>query len=133
VTVHAVHHINLRVRPQDIRRLRDFYCDVLGLEEGWRPPFKSSGYWLYAGAAAVVHLVEMRPDEIGGDSCKGVIDHVAFRCSDMDSMAASLREHGVQYEVSKVPEAGDVQLLFRDPLGTGIELSFTPAPRTSED
>ncbi len=129
MAVQAVHHVNLRVRPGDIRRLRDFYCDILGLQEGRRPPFKSAGYWLYAGEVAIVHLVEMRPEEMatGDEYGKGAIDHVAFRCSDLDDVAARLRERGIQYAVSEVPEAGDIQFLFRDPVGTGIELSFCPA------
>jgi catechol 2,3-dioxygenase-like lactoylglutathione lyase family enzyme len=126
MAVQVLHHVNLRVRPEDIRKLRDFYCDVVGLMEGWRPPFRSSGYWLYAGDSPVVHLVEKGQGELddGGDYGKAVIDHVAFRCTDSESMAARLREHGIRYAVSEVPELGDLQFLFRDPLGNGVELSF---------
>lgn len=129
MAVQVLHHVNLRVRPEDIRKLRDFYCDVVGLMEGWRPPFTSSGYWLYAGDTPVVHLVEkgQREWNDGGDNGKAVIDHVAFRCTDSESMAARLRELGIRYAVSEVPELGDLQFLFRDPLGNGVELSFRRA------
>ncbi|HEY5806637.1 MAG TPA: VOC family protein [Povalibacter sp.] len=127
MAVQVLHHVNLRVHPEDIRKLRDFYCDVIGLTEGWRPPFRSSGYWLYAGDAAVVHLVENGPDSVEADIEYGrsVIDHVAFRCSDSEGMAARLHEHGIRYTISEVPELGDLQFLFRDPLGNGVELSFS--------
>ena len=130
MTVERLHHINLRVRPEDIHRLRDFYCDVLGLKEGWRPPFRSYGFWLYADDCAVVHLVQMGPHESDGDEgyAKPVIDHVAFRCSGREIMATRLRERGIPFTISEVPEAGDTQFLFRDPLGTGVELSFDPFP-----
>jgi catechol 2,3-dioxygenase-like lactoylglutathione lyase family enzyme len=126
MAVQLLHHVNLRVRPEHIRKLRDFYCDVIGLTEGWRPPFKSSGYWLYAGDSPVVHLVQKGPDEPRGgvDYGKPAIDHVAFRCSDSDAMAARLREHGIAYAISEVPELGDLQFLVHDPLGNGVELSF---------
>ena len=130
MAVQVLHHVNLRVRPEDIRKLRDFYCDVVGLTEGWRPPFKSLGYWLYAGVAPVVHLVEKGRDELNADYGKSVIDHVAFRCSDSEGMAARLREHGIHYAISEVPELGDLQFLFRDPVGNGVELSFSRAAAT---
>lgn len=125
--VEFLHHVNLRVPAAQMDELRDFYCKVLGLVEGWRPPFASSGYWLYAGDAPVVHLVAMGAEEAAsaGRFGRSVIDHVAFRCADKGSMAAHLRALGIEYSVSIVPEVGDVQFLLRDPLGTGVELGFS--------
>ena len=76
-----------------------------------------------------LELVERSQGELnaGGDYGKAVIDHVAFRCSDSEGMAARLREHGIQYAVSEVPALGDLQFFFRDPLGNGVELSFRRA------
>lgn len=39
---------------------KNFYCDLLGLKVGLRPKLKSSGYWLYSGKEAIIHLVETR-------------------------------------------------------------------------
>jgi len=36
---------------------RDFYRDVLGLSEGFRPQLGFAGHWLYCGDKAVVHLL----------------------------------------------------------------------------
>jgi len=38
------------IEPSDLERTKNFYCDVLGLENGDRPPL-ASGYWLYSGAS----------------------------------------------------------------------------------
>jgi catechol 2,3-dioxygenase-like lactoylglutathione lyase family enzyme len=37
------------IEPADLERTKDFYCDVLGLENGDRPPLDFPGYWLYSG------------------------------------------------------------------------------------
>ena len=37
------------IEPQDLERTKNFYCDVLGLEIGDRPPLDFPGYWLYSG------------------------------------------------------------------------------------
>ena len=51
-------HYNLRAPRALLDELREFYCDVVGLELGARPPFRSFGYWLYAGGHPVLHLSE---------------------------------------------------------------------------
>ena len=34
------------IEPQDLERTKNFYCEVLGLENGDRPPLDFPGYWL---------------------------------------------------------------------------------------
>ena len=48
------------IEPSDLERTRNFYCDVLGLENGYRPPLDFPGYWLYSGGVATVHLMGTR-------------------------------------------------------------------------
>ena len=122
VRVHAVHHVNLRISPHEIRVLRDFYCDVIGLREGWRPPFASRGFWLYAGDAPIVHLVETSPGESRPRG--GAIDHVSFRCSNLEETKADLQRRGIDYSITQVPVTGDTQIFLHDPVGTGVELTF---------
>lgn len=121
--VHAVHHVNLRIAPGEIRALRDFYCDVLGLREGWRPPFASKGYWLYAGDAPIVHLVETSPGESRARG--GAIDHVSFRCTSLEGAKTQLQRRGIEYSITQVPVTGDTQIFLHDPVGTGVELTFS--------
>ena len=122
MTIEAIHHVNIRAHALDIAKLRHFYCEIVGLREGWRPPFESRGHWLYAGPHPVVHLVE--GDDDAGNATGGGVDHVAFRCSDLAPMIERLRERGIDFSLTRVPSLGDQQLLFRDPLGIGVELTM---------
>ena len=120
MTIEAIHHVNIRASATDIAKLKVFYCEIVGLRDGWRPPFNSRGHWLYAGTQPVVHLVE-GDDE--SNASGGGVDHVAFRCTDLEPMIERLRNSGIGFELSQVPSLGDQQLLFRDPLGIGVELT----------
>ena len=53
------------IEPADLERSKEFYCDVLGLENGERPPLDFPGYWLYSGGVATVHLMGTRKPRDG--------------------------------------------------------------------
>jgi catechol 2,3-dioxygenase-like lactoylglutathione lyase family enzyme len=129
VLVHAILHINIRVPEHQLAPCRDFYCNVLGLSVGPRPPFESNGFWLYAGAAPVVHLVQMSPAEASPEVSHGrsALDHVAFECSGLQTALERLQRHGIPYTISKVPVLSQTQVTAKDPAGVGIELSFEAA------
>jgi catechol-2,3-dioxygenase len=129
MTVHCVMHINVRASLDKIERCREFYCDILGLQVGPRPPFSSSGYWLYADGAPIVHLVVETGSHPGADSEQAALDHVAFCCTDLGGTLASLKAHAVSYRVSAVPTTDILQLNFKDPAGVGVELSFDTTPQ----
>ena len=42
--IEGMNHFN--VLTDDVEATRHFYCDILGLEKGERPPFKFDGLWL---------------------------------------------------------------------------------------
>jgi catechol 2,3-dioxygenase-like lactoylglutathione lyase family enzyme len=52
------------IEPSDLERTRNFYCDVLGLENGERPPLNFPGYWLYSGGVATVERDELRLNQL---------------------------------------------------------------------
>jgi catechol 2,3-dioxygenase-like lactoylglutathione lyase family enzyme len=126
VLVHAIIHVNIRVPERKLAECRDFYCDVLGLTVGPRPPFESTGFWLYADGAPVVHLVQMSAAETAAEDSNGrsALDHVSFQCSGLQGALVRLQQYGIAYRVSKVPVLNQTQLLAKDPAGVGIELSF---------
>lgn len=124
--VRGLGHVNLRASAETIERLRRFYIDVIGLREGERPVFRSgsSGYWLYAGDVAVMHLLTARN---GGDSMqpRGVFNHFAFDCDNLEATRARLDAAGVAYETDMVNELHQMQLFLTDPAGIGVELTFS--------
>ena len=119
----ALNHYNIRAGQPLIGRVREFYVDVIGLAEGWRPPFDFPGHWLYAGDAAVLHLVETS----GGQTTApppGSLDHVAFTCTGIEAFEQRLRERGIPHRKAGVPGTGLQQLFVKDPAGNGVELNF---------
>lgn len=121
----GLNHFNLRAPKALLQELRDFYCDMVGLIDGERPPFQSFGYWLYAGDAAVLHLSEAGADETRATATKTTFDHIAFSCTDFDAMRARLDARGLAYTYADVPQRQQRQLLFDDPAGNGVELNFS--------
>ena len=117
-------HYNLRAPRELLERLRVFYCEVVGLALGDRPPFTSFGYWLYAGTHGVLHLSEAAPNEARAVDASTTFDHAAFSCTGGDEVERRLTRQGIPYEVARVPQTGLLQLFFRDPAGNGVELNF---------
>jgi catechol 2,3-dioxygenase-like lactoylglutathione lyase family enzyme len=116
-------HYNL-CGPRDLlERMRDFYVDVLGLQVGYRPPFGSFGYWLYAGDTPVLHLSEST-QSVGVPTAQSSFDHAAFRCSGLEAFTRRLDEYGIGYRRALIPELDWVQLFLCDPVGNGVELNF---------
>lgn len=119
-------HFNLRAPQPLLERLRDFYCEVVGLRVGPRPPFRSAGYWLYAGEQDVLHLTACDADESASRQGRSSYDHAAFRARDLDACERRLQQLGLPYQKSQVPGGGAVQLFLHDPAGLGVELNFAP-------
>jgi catechol 2,3-dioxygenase-like lactoylglutathione lyase family enzyme len=120
----AIHHINIRARKTLVRELKEFYEGVLGLRAGWRPPFQSTGHWLYLGETPVVHLVEDETVELSAAPRGPNVDHVAFSCTGLRDFEELLRARDIRFRRTKVPETSLVQLIFADPAGNGVELQF---------
>ena len=123
----GLNHYNIRAGQPLIGRVRDFYVDVVGLHEGWRPPFDFPGYWLYAGEQAVVHLVETSAQQSTA-APPSVLDHVAFTCTEFEAFEAKLKSLGLDYRKSAAPGTAIRQLFVKDPAGNGVELNFSASP-----
>ena len=124
---------HLLVLSDDIETTKDFYCEVLGLREGERPPLEFPGYWLYLGEVACVHVAERGAyaahartiglDASGQAQGSGAIDHIAFAASDYEEVAGRLERHGIEAIENAIPAAGLRQLFVRDPNGVLIEIN----------
>ncbi len=120
-------HYNLRAPRDLLDQLRDFYCEVVGLSVGPRPPFPSYGHWLYAGAQDVLHLSELTTGAFSVAKAHTTFDHAAFRATGRVGVEEKLRQSGIPFHTDRIPESGQYQIFFRDPAGNGIELNFASA------
>lgn len=124
MAVSGFNHYNLRAPREMLDQLKTFYCDVVGLQLGARPAFRSFGYWLYAGEKDVLHLSEASAGEVRQTGVLTTFDHVAFTCTDADATEKHLSRHGVAYDTRLVPATGVKQIFFHDPVGNGVEFNF---------
>ena len=117
--VRKLDHYNIAAPAGVIEDCRRFYADVLGLTVGHRPPFRSTGFWLYADDAPIIHLV-VRSNE----RPPAAADHIAFACEDYQSAVELLRRHGIAFEEDDVPLTSQRQIFLTDPAGVHVELNF---------
>jgi catechol 2,3-dioxygenase-like lactoylglutathione lyase family enzyme len=115
------------VLTDDIDATRDFWCEVLGLEVGQRPPLEFPGYWLYAGDHPCVHIAERsryiaHSGRVGIPAATGPVEHVAFDGADPDEVAERLRRSRVPAVKNDVPGVMR-QYFIEDPNGVKIEIN----------
>lgn len=115
-------HFNIAAPMALLDTVRDFYVEVLGFEEGFRPGFQRRGYWLYAGGKPSIHLIES--DRHEDSEGKGYLDHIAFRASGLADFLQRLERNGIRFRRSFITELTMTQLFFEDPAGTGLEVNF---------
>ena len=115
-----IDHVNIKATAVLLEKVRNFYCHVLGLAEGFRPAFRDNGYWLYAGDTAIIHLSEVHDSPV---SSRGTtFDHFAIRVMDLSGVIAKLDEIDVAYSRHDLQDAGLIQLFFEDPAGNRVEV-----------
>jgi catechol 2,3-dioxygenase-like lactoylglutathione lyase family enzyme len=123
------------IQTEDIEATKDWYVNVLGMKVGPSPDFKFPVYWLYVGDRDVLHITqggakvsENRLRYLGQESQatqgSGVIDHIAFRATDLEGTIAHLNRLGIAFKERQVNDQGLYQLFLLDPNGVKIELNF---------
>lgn len=125
------------VLTADIDGTRDFYCRVLGMREGPRPPLGFPGYWLYLGDTPVIHIAEWAtytahsasreiPVSVPADGT-GSLDHIAFNATSYEELLATLERNGVQSMRNVTHPNGLRQVFLLDPNGIKLEINVPPA------
>lgn len=127
------------IRTTDLDKSRRFYIDVMGMREGYRPPFKFPGAWLYLGEDeadfGVVHIIGIDPHDPSGlleylgdkdslENGSGSVDHIAFLATDVEQFHQRLRQAGYAWRDRSVPSLGLHQVFVEDPSGVTIEMNF---------
>ncbi len=113
----------------DLEAMRAFLVDVIGVEEGPRPPFPFPGYWLYSGGRPLFHLASANAGaaqsahlgnaQRGGS---GPIDHISLTGANLAAVAQRAATHGYATSLREVPLSGERQLFVQGPDGLKIEL-----------
>ena len=75
---------------------RRFYVDLIGLQEGPRPPFPVDGLWLYANGKAILHVISV---DTMPNPRRGVLDHMAFSAQGFSSTLGKLDQYDVRYRI----------------------------------
>ena len=142
----ALNHFS--IRTVDLDACERFYCGLLGLKKGPRPPFPFPGLWLYAGETdrydnAAVHIIGIdRNDPEGlkkylGDrdetslAGSGAVDHVAFFATGLRETLERLKSNGIEGRERTVPVLGLHQVFIDDPNGIVVELNFPAAEKAA--
>lgn len=119
MTIEGMNHFT--VLSKDLEKSKNFYIGVLGLTEGYRPPFAFPGAWLYAGNQAILHIMAGKP--MPADAA-GVIDHMAFTATNLQDTVDTLKRHGIPYDLHRLKGLDIWQLFCHDPDGAKVELDF---------
>ena len=135
MSLSSLDHYSIRTVKLDATR--NFYVDILGMEDGDRPEFPFPGAWLYVDGVAVLHLVGVDPDDPSGlqqylgDATdaesltgSGAFDHIAFRAKDADTLIARLKDKGYPFRERQVPSMDLFQVFVDDPNGVTVELNY---------
>ncbi len=119
----SINHIQLVAEKDLLLKLRDFYCDVVGLTEGFRPAFERFGFWLYIGDKDVVHLITPKEGD-GRSPQKSSFDHIAFKTGDYQGVLKKLNTLNISFEEKPIPGMAAHQIFLKDPAGNRVELNF---------
>lgn len=104
-------------------QLKDFYCDIVGLTEGFRPSFERFGFWLYIGDKDVLHLITPKEGD-ERSSRKSSFDHIAFKAGNYESVLKKLESLHIPFEEKPIPGMTAHQIFLHDPAGNRVELNF---------
>lgn len=113
----AIDHAQITV-PKDMESLaKNFYCEVLGLQEIPKPQnrVRRGGFWIQVGDAQLHVGLE---DGVDRSLTKA---HVAYRVNDLKLWREKLQRQGIEIFES-MPLPGAQSFEFRDPFGNRVEL-----------
>ncbi len=129
--VKCIDHVTLIVK--DLERSRQFYVDVLGMQDVERPGFSFRGKWFQAGSTQIHLILEHEESGPAGfalshDKPTTRNHHLAFEVDDSHQAAQHVAESGVEvlWGPKRRPD-GAIQTFIADPDGHIVELCSPPA------
>lgn len=130
IAVRTLDHVTLVV--VDLAASREFYVDVLGMEEVSRPSFSFDGSWFQSGPSQVHLILEFEDSGPAGNLVpaerRGArTQHCAFLVDDAHACARRLQALDVPIVAGPQERPdGAVQVFVCDPDGHVIELTSVP-------
>lgn len=130
---HIEHYL---IAADDMEATKTWYCDVLGMQEGWHPEFNFPVYWLYLDGKDVVHISQSAKNATDNQKTylgrtsqntgagTGAIDHIAFRANGLAETMAHLRQLNIDFKERRANGQALYQLFMFDPNGIKVELNF---------
>ena len=121
MNINLLEHVNLRTT--DMEKLADWYCRILGLTRGYRPPFGVPGIWLYAEDIPMVHLLQVDTEPITRDPR---IEHFAMQATGLETFLNRLKTEDISFRTTRVPETRGFQVYLSDPESNHMHIDFPP-------
>ncbi|MGM4908269.1 VOC family protein [Rhizobium sp. 768_B6_N1_8] len=112
-------HVTIDTRNAPV--MISFLESILGVKEGYRPPFPTSGHWLYLDDKPVIHLSLTSRT---ADFPPGILNHVAFSLFEFEPALARIKASGYRYEYLDIPDTELGQVFVYGPEGVKIELQY---------
>lgn len=117
--IKGIHHICMKcVTPEEVRKVKEFYIDVLGLKicREW-----AEGMMIDTGNGLIEVFTNAE-----GEHVKGVIRHVALLTDDVDETVSKVKEAG--YDVFREPN----DVIIRSQPEYPIRMAFCHGPLGEE-
>ncbi len=130
IQVRGIDHVTLVVK--DLAASRQFYVDLVGMDEVPRPAFSFPGLWFQSGTT-LIHLIGEHdesgpagyPDQVVRTNTRN--HHIAFLVDDAAAVTEVLKQHNVPLVAdAKHRPDGAVQVFAYDPDGHVIEFCSNP-------
>ena len=130
--LHHIDHYNIDV--VDLEKSKEFYCGILGLVDGARPPLPFPGAWLYGeNETPIVHLSDVLSNDQRVAAPTARLNHISFECSGAEDIRIRLERAEVEFKVIVLPVIDKTQFFMRDPNGIFVELIFPAAETRASD
>ena len=116
IRIKRLDHVQVCIPSGEEEKARQFYGDILGLEEIEKPdPLKRDGGMWYKIADIQLHISIEEPHTTSKR-------HPAFEVEDLEGIRSYLPQHGVRIR-EEVGVPGVERLSFFDPFGNRIEFA----------
>lgn len=112
----AIHHVQITVAPEQVSQARDFYLNVMGLQELPKPASlqKNGGFWCQLGAVQIHIGLE------ASEARQNTKAHLAYAVSDLALWRSNMITAGLNpLESTSIP--GMDRFVCRDPFGNRME------------